>query len=178
MRTATVLLTAPQGSVIFIGHEGGIRRMLRIVGSSTEYDEDGVTITGGTVFSEIGGVDEPLFTINGSLTLPFSDPSTAAIVETGNTDEQFQLAGLDYNVGSIAIFSDEFRLGGNFAIPENFAGVPYEIPLGQPDTVIFRQEEISLGASGSVEFPDREFTIFELLEVETSDLEISYTAPD
>ena len=172
------IFTAPQGSVIFIGHEGGIRRMLRIVDSITVYDKNCVTITGGTVFSEIGGVTEPLFTIDGSLTLPFYDPSTAGIIETGNnTIKEFKLAGLDYNVASIAIFANEFRLGGNFAIPASFAGQPFGISLNQPDTVIFRQNDIRLGASGSVEFPDRNFTIFELLEVETSDLEISYTAP-
>ena len=134
-------------------------------------------LSGGTVYSEIGGVTEALFKIDGSLEIPFDDP-TATVSDPGNSGERFQLAGLDVNVEELTIQSDGFRLGGDFVLPKEMAGIELPIPLDNPDTIIFKQDGISLGASGKVDFQkEMEFKLLNLLEVEVEDLSISYEAP-
>lgn len=165
-----------QGTIL-IGRTDGISQMLRVEGATAEYDDKSLKVTGGTVFSEIGNVAEPLF--RGNFEIPFGTAVTSSLQETGGLPNEFKLAGLDIDFNTLALNRDGIGLGSRFKLPDDIGGIVLDSVSPGLDALFIRQDGISLGASGKISLPNPpKFPFFGLFDVEASNLSLEYRAPE
>lgn len=163
---------------IYIGRTDGIARMLRVEGASAEYDDKSLRVTGGTVFSEIGGVSTPLF--RGSFEIPIGSATTSSLSDDlGNAASDFRLGGLDVNVTKLSLNRNSIGLGSDFKLPDDVGGIEINSLALGIDTVSIRQNGVSLGPSGKLSLSDPpKFSFFKLFDVEASGLALEYDGPE
>ena len=154
---------------IYIGRTDGIARMLRVENATAEYDNESLKITGGTVFSEIGNVVDPLF--QGDFEIRFSTAASSSFQETGNLANEFKLGGLEIDFNSLKLDSNQILLGGGFVLPDAIGG--FNLDLNAPNTLLINSNGVGFGG-GKVEFPNLEFKLFDLFDIKSSDAAIEY----
>lgn len=155
---------------IYIGRTDGTARMLRVENATAEYDDKRLKVTGGTVFSEIGNVTEPLF--RGDFEIPFSTTTTSSLNDdSGNLANEFKLGGLDINFKSLKLNSNQILLEGGFVLPNAIGG--FDLDLNAPNTLLIDSNGVGFGG-GKVEFPNLEFKLFDLFDIKSSDAAIEY----
>jgi len=158
-----------------IGRKDGITSLIRIEGGLVEISEKKVTVTGGTVYSNIGNVSAPLFEGNFEMLYETSSPSAVSDNKRNQTGD-FTLAGLDVNVGSIYLRKDSIGLGSNFVLPSE---IGYQFNVDSVSTIVdaitIKNSGVGLGFSGkvSLENPPK-FSFFDLFDVEASNLSLEY----
>lgn len=158
---------------IYIGRTDGISRMLRVENATAEFDDKSLRIMSGTVFSEIGNVPKPLF--QGSFEILFSTATTSSFQETGNTANEFQLGGLNIDFKRLKLDPNQVILEGGFALPEAIG--KFDIDLNTPNTLVIGTNGVGF-SGGKVEFPNTEFNLFKLFDIESSDASIEYVPVD
>lgn len=159
---------------IFVGRLDGIQRMLRAEGASAEYDTTTFRLTDGVIFGQIGGISAPLF--KGSFSTPFKT-GRGSITETGSAPNEFKLAGLDIEFNSIELVGNQVRLGAEFSLPQEITGRAIKIPLRPSNLtgLVLTQGNTLLGVNAKVPIPALpSFRLFNLLNVNTSDLSVGY----
>ena len=158
---------------IRIGRSDGLFPLLTLEGEAN-YDEN-IFSASGTFLSSIGSIQEPLF--EGSIEIPIGTATATSFQDNGNSPEQFGLAGLDIDFSSLALTQNGMRLESQFSLPDEITGRFINISLSQPDALFISQNGPRIGVSGSIDFPEQQFSLFDLLNVNASDLAISYDAP-
>ncbi len=163
---------------IYIGRTDGIPRMLRVENATAEYDDKKLTVKGGTVFSEIGGVSSPLF--RGDFEIPFSSATTSSLSDdVKNLGGDFKLAGLDVDFNKLSLNRNGIGLGTSFVLPEDVGDITVDSVALGVDTISIAQSGISLGASGKLSLPiNPKFSFFKLFDVEASNLSLEYNATE
>jgi uncharacterized repeat protein (TIGR01451 family) len=162
---------------VTIGRTDGISKLIRIEGGTVEYDKTKVTVTGGTVFSQIGNVTGPLF--HGDFIIPFNTATTTSLTDDQrNNAGDLRLGGLDVNLVSFSLNRDRIGLGARFTLPSEI-GVSIPEVSTPFDTISINQNGVGLGTSGKLSFSNpakQNFSLFGLFNVESSDLSLEYTA--
>ena len=164
----------PNGShsamgVLTIGLKVGLASMIEVSGGSYVLGADSLTLSG-TFASIIDGVSRPLFTGQATLSL-----SGAAGNIDWNTIE-FEAAGLKPTFTALNLANGDVRL------QYDAWGLPADLTVGplslNPDTLVISSRGPQLGLSGSVSFPDLEFSLFNVVDIESTDWKVSYEALD
>jgi uncharacterized repeat protein (TIGR01451 family) len=164
---------------VTIGRTDGISKLIRIEGGMVEYDKTKVTVTGGTIYSQIGNVTGPLF--HGDFIIPFNTGTTTSLTDDKrNNAGDLRLAGLDVNLVSLSLNRDRIGLGTRFKLPSE---IGVSIPdISTPfDTISIKQSGVGLGISGKLSLnnpPKQKFSFFGLFDVESSDLSLEYIAAE
>jgi uncharacterized repeat protein (TIGR01451 family) len=171
---------------ITIGRTDGTAKLIRIEGASVEYDKKEVRVKNGTVFPTIGGISKPLF--RGDFTIPFAEGKSSSFAESGKSSAGFKLGGLDVDFNKIILDKNAINLGASFALPLEIAENPIRVSLTPdsssildiPNGLIIDNSGLKLGLSGGVKLPNvpKNYKLFNLLKVATSDLNISYSNSD
>ncbi|NCR58453.1 MAG: DUF11 domain-containing protein [Microcystis aeruginosa LL13-06] len=171
---------------ITIGRTDGTAKLIRIEGASVEYDKKEVRVKNGTVFPTIGGISKPLF--RGDFTIPFAEGKSSSFAESGKSSAGFKLGGLDVDFNKIILDKNAINLGASFALPLEIAENPIRVSLTPdsssildiPNGLIIDNSGLKLGSSGGVKLPNvpKNYKLFNLLKVATSDLNISYSNSD
>ena len=124
---------------IFIGREDGISRMLRVENAQAEFvdkdkngEDETLKITGGTVFSEIGNIVDPLFV--GNFEIPFKTAKTSSLTDNVGPGSELKVAGLDIDYKSFKLDPDKIFLEGGFVFPIIPGGL--EVDLNAPNTLV------------------------------------------
>ncbi|MFM6081332.1 MAG: Ig-like domain-containing protein, partial [Dolichospermum sp.] len=151
-----------------------------------EYDKKEVRVKNGTVFPVIGGISKPLF--KGDFTIPFAEGKSSSFAESGKSSAGFKLGGLDVDFNKIILDKNAINLGASFALPLEIAENPIRVSLTPdsssildiPNGLIIDNSGLRLGVAGGVKLPNvpKDFKLFNLIKVSTSDLNISYSNSD
>jgi uncharacterized repeat protein (TIGR01451 family) len=164
---------------VTIGRTDGTSKLIRIEGGMVEYDRTKVTVTGGTVFSQVGNVAEALF--HGDFIIPFNTATTTSLTDDArNSAGDLRLGGLDVNLTSLSLNRDRIGLGAKFKLPSEIGASIPDVSTAF-DTISINQNGVGLGASGRLSFstpPKQNFSFFGLFNVESSDLSLEYTAAE
>jgi uncharacterized repeat protein (TIGR01451 family) len=164
---------------VTIGRTDGISKLIRVEGGMVEYDKTKLTVTGGTIYSQIGNVTGPLF--HGDFIIPFNTGTTTSLTDDKrNNAGDLRLAGLDVNLVSLSLNRDRIGLGTRFKLPSE---IGVSIPdISTPfDTISIKQSGVGLGISGKLSLnnpPKQKFSFFSLFDVESSDLSLEYIAAE
>jgi len=168
-----------QGTV-YVGYTNAIQRMIRIENTTAEYDEQSLTLTGGTVFSEIGNISEPLFEIQGDLVIPFATTAQSQIQEATRSDA-LALGGLETDFTRLTLLEEGISLDGSFTLPDDllFQGLTLgdrKVEFTGQDSLFIGTRGIGFGSAvGKVGFPTTSlFTPFDFLGITNTNADIAY----
>jgi len=165
---------------IYIGRKDGILRLLRIENAKAELEDkdkngedETLKITGGTVFSEIGNVSQPLFL--GDFEIPFKTAKTSSLTDNVGPKDELKFGGLDVDYKSFRLDPDKIILEGGFVFPIISGGL--EVDLNAPNAVVIDNDGVT---TGGFTLPIVEGTkLLNLIEIKgVSDLKVEYKKID
>ncbi len=165
-----------QGTIL-IGRTDGILQMLRVEGATAEYDDNSLRVTDGTVFSEIGNVNEPLF--KGSFTIDLKNATTSELTDVrGSLPNEFRLGGLlDIDFNGLTLNKNNIALKGGFTLPVDLGGFDLSLD-GVVNSLFIDQNGPRFGVGGKINLPSGRFLLFQKLGLESTDWAIEFTPAD
>ena len=130
---------------IFLGRTDGISRLIRIENTELVVNDGFLELSGGTVYSELNGISEPLFSFDGTETLAYAD-STLSFSEV-SIDNDLELGGLDTEFTQLELTPSGIELDGEVTLPESLI---YEgLTLGERQVSFDGDQPLFIGQNGT-----------------------------
>lgn len=151
-----------------IGHIGsGVGNLLRVVGTTAELLDKSASFKGGQVYAMIGGLSQPLFT--GDFTMTYATGRSNILVAPGTTF----LSALQIRVNEVQIAGDYIGLSYSLAEPFTKASVLVSSPL-DVNSLRITEDGIQFGNSGFLTLPDvKNVDFFGFFDVDISKATLS-----
>ncbi len=168
---------------ITIGRQDGLASLLRVEATTAAvHDDKTAKLTGGKVYSTIGGISQPLFT--GDFEFAFKTGNTSSFTDNGVNSGEFQLGGLDVDFQKMSIFHDEVRLDMQLSLPTDLGSMKLSTTAQagwltvNELALIIEQNSYRIGLGGKIDIPDFSYKFFDMIDVSAKGQSLAYIAVD
>ncbi len=158
---------------VTVGRKDGTAVLLRIEGGTVELSGDELKVSGASVHAAAGGANDLMF--KGGFTMPYETGEAADL----NATDIYRIGGLDTGLDGFVIKPGQVRFDTSFEMPYQVTGIAINGDAVRTDVLVLGAGGLAFGGpSGTLVLPvGGEYTLLDLLKVETTNHRISYDSP-